>query len=151
MIKEETKEMKEIDDKNLKNIEPKKDMILVSLKNKESTYKNNLDNANKELKNIYNGINKCFNDLNELNQEMENIMETYLTNIYLGYGTNHKIQKILEEKIQKINGNNNNKIEDKINNEKNEKEDKINYEEIEFKSYNLISPFANIEIYKFRV
>ena len=149
MIKEETKEIKEIDDKNLKNIEPKKDMILVSLKNKESTYKNNLDNANKELKNIYNGINKCFNGLNELNQEMENIMETYLTNIYLGFGTNHKIQKILEEKIQKINSNNNNKIEDKINNEKNEKEDKILYEEIEFKSYNLISPFANIEIYKY--
>ena len=149
MIKEETKEIKEIDDKNLKNIEPKKDMILVSLKNKESTYKNNLDNANKELKNIYNGINKCFNDLNELNQEMENIMETYLTNIYLGFGTNHKIQKILEEKIQKINSNNNNKIGDKINNEKNEKEDKILYEEIEFKSYNLISPFANIEIYKY--
>ena len=159
MIKDETKETKETEEENLKHFNPKEDTLFISLHNKENVYKSNLDNVNKELKTIYDEINKSVEELNNINKEIEGTMESNLTNLYIGFITSNKMQKIYEKKILNIKqfnfGENINNTFDKNKNNINttkEEKDKSELEKlcqtIQFQSYNLISPYANISGYK---
>ena len=160
MINDETKTTKETEEENLVSSHPKEDTFLVSLHNKENQYKTNLDNVNKEIKIIYGIINKYNDELNNIYKEMNDIMGKYLNNIHLGYVSSIKMQQIFEEKFLQKNSNNsdeknNNKKElhksnnANINDEgnKNSRLEKIG-QEIQFESYNLLSPYANITGYK---
>ena len=160
VIQNETKTTKEIEEKNVVNTKPKKDPFLVDLHNKENQYKTNLDNSNKEIKLIYQLINIGNYELNNIYKEMQNIIDTYLNNIRLGYVSSIKMQQIFETKFL----NKNNKNLDEINNNKkgihksnsgniNHKVNKNSRienigQEIQFESYNLLSPYANITGYK---
>ena len=150
MIKDETKETKETEEENLEHFIPKEDTILLVLHSNESQYKINLENTNKELNIIYNETNKAINDLNLFIKEINNIMLSNLSNIYIGCVAGSKMQKIYENKILKLNENNYNKNSN--NNISDNKDDKLKleniFENIIFKSYDLISPFANISGYK---
>ena len=160
VIQKETNTTKEIEEKNLVNTKTKKDPFLVDLHNKENQYKTNLDNSNKEIKLIYQLINIGNYELNNIYKEMQNIIDTYLNNIRLGYVSSIKMQQIFETKFL----NKNNKNLDEINNNKKEihksnsgninrkvnKNSRIENigQEIQFESYNLLSPYANITGYK---
>ena len=160
VIQNETNTTKEIEEKNVVNTKPKKDPFLVDLHNKENQYKTNLDNSNKEIKLIYQLINIGNYELNNIYKEMQNIIDTYLNNIRLGYVSSIKMQQIFETKFL----NKNNKNLDEINNNKKEihksnsgninrkvnKNSRIENigQEIQFESYNLLSPYANITGYK---
>ena len=163
MIQNETNTntSKEKEKENLVSTQPKDDTFLVSLHNKENQYKTNLDNANKEIKTIYGIIDINNYELNNIYKEMQNIMDTYLNNIHLGYVSSIKMQQIFETKFLHKNNNNSGEINNNkkssnktnnsnINNEgknKNSKLEKIG-QEIKFESYNLLSPYANITGYK---
>ena len=163
MIQNETNTntSKEKEKENLVSTQPKDDTFLVSLHNKENQYKTNLDNANKEIKTIYGIIDINNYELNNIYKEMQNIMDTYLNNIHLGYVSSIKMQQIFETKFLHKNNNNsgeinnNKKSSNKVNNSnisnegknKNSKLEKIG-QEIQFESYNLLSPYANITGYK---
>ena len=163
MIQNETNTntSKEKEKENLVSTQPKDDTFLVSLHNKENQYKTNLDNANKEIKTIYGIIDINNYELNNIYKEMQNIMDTYLNNIHLGYVSSIKMQQIFETKFLHKNNNNsgeinnNKKSSNKTNNSninnagknKNSKLEKIG-QEIKFESYNLLSPYANITGYK---
>lgn len=163
MIQNETNTntSKEKEKENLVSTQPKDDTFLVSLHNKENQYKTNLDNANKEIKTIYGIIDINNYELNNIYKEMQNIMDTYLNNIHLGYVSSIKMQQIFETKFLHKNNNNsgeinnNKKSSNKVNNSninnegknKNSKLEKIG-QEIKFESYNLLSPYANITGYK---
>ena len=160
MIKNETKETKETEEENLVRTHPKEDTYLISLHNKENQYKANLDNVNKEIKIIYEEINKRNDELNNIYEVMKDTMEKYLKNIHLGYVSSIKMQQIFEENFLQKNSNN---PEEKNKNDKTFKKTKsenISHEannknkiekigqEIQFESYNLLSPYANITGYK---
>ena len=160
MIKNETKETKETEEENLVRTHPKEDTYLISLHNKENQYKANLDNANKEIKVIHEEINKRNDELNNIYEVMKDTMEKYLKNIHLGYVSSIKMQQIFEENFLQKNSNN---LDEKNKNEKTNKKSKsenISHEannknkiekigqEIQFESYNLLSPYANITGYK---
>jgi len=163
MIQNETNTntSKEKEKENLVSTQPKDDTSLLSLHNKENQYKTNLDNANKEIKTIYGIIDINNYELNNIYKEMQNIMDTYLNNIHLGYVSSIKMQQIFETKFLHKNNNNsgeinnNKKLSNKTNNSnisnegknKNSKLEKIG-QEIKFESYNLLSPYANITGYK---
>ena len=163
MIQNETNTntSKEKEKENLVSTQPKDDTSLLSLHNKENQYKTNLDNANKEIKTIYGIIDINNYELNNIYKEMQNIMDTYLNNIHLGYVSSIKMQQIFETKFLHKNNNNSGEINNNkkssnktnnsnINNEgknKNSKLEKIG-QEIQFESYNLLSPYANITGYK---
>ena len=163
MIQNETNTntSKEKEKEKLVSTQPKDDTFLVSLHNKENQYKTNLDNANKEIKTIYGIIDINNYELNNIYKEMQNIMDTYLNNIHLGYVSSIKMQQIFETKFLHKNNNNSGEINNNkkssnktnnsnINNEgknKNSKLEKIG-QEIKFESYNLLSPYANITGYK---
>ena len=163
MIQNETNTntSKEKEKENLVSTQQKDDTFLVSLHNKENQYKTNLDNANKEIKTIYGIIDINNYELNNIYKEMQNIMDTYLNNIHLGYVSSIKMQQIFETKFLHKNNNNSGEINNNkkssnktnnsnINNEgknKNSKLEKIG-QEIQFESYNLLSPYANITGYK---
>ena len=163
MIQNETNTntSKEKEKENLVSTQPKDDTSLLSLHNKENQYKTNLDNANKEIKTIYGIIDINNYELNNIYKEMQNIMDTYLNNIHLGYVSSIKMQQIFETKFLHKNNNNSGEINNNkkssnktnnsnINNEgknKNSKLEKIG-QEIKFESYNLLSPYANITGYK---
>ena len=163
MIQNETNTntSKEKEKENLVSTQPKDDTFLVSLHNKENQYKTNLDNANKEIKTIYGIIDINNYELNNIYKEMQNIIDTYLNNIRLGYVSSIKMQQIFETKFLHKNNNNsgeinnNKKSSNKTNNSninnagknKNSKLEKIG-QEIKFESYNLLSPYANITGYK---
>ena len=163
MIQNETNTntSKEKEKENLVSTQQKDDTFLVSLHNKENQYKTNLDNANKEIKTIYGIIDINNYELNNIYKEMQNIMDTYLNNIHLGYVSSIKMQQIFETKFLHKNNNNSGEINNNkkssnktnnsnINNEgknKNSKLEKIG-QEIKFESYNLLSPYANITGYK---
>ena len=163
MIQNETNTntSKEKEKENLVSTQPKDDTSLLSLHNKENQYKTNLDNANKEIKTIYGIIDINNYELNNIYKEMQNIMDTYLNNIHLGYVSSIKMQQIFETKFLHKNNNNsgeinnNKKSSNKVNNSnisnegknKNSKLEKIG-QEIQFESYNLLSPYANITGYK---
>ena len=163
MIQNETNTnaSKEKEKENLVSTQPKDDTSLLSLHNKENQYKTNLDNANKEIKTIYGIIDINSYELNNIYKEMQNIMDTYLNNIHLGYVSSIKMQQIFETKFLHKNNNNSGEINNNkkssnktnnsnINNEgknKNSKLEKIG-QEIQFESYNLLSPYANITGYK---
>ena len=163
MIQNETNTntSKEKEKEKLVSTQPKDDTFLVSLHNKENQYKTNLDNANKEIKTIYGIIDINNYELNNIYKEMQNIMDTYLNNIHLGYVSSIKMQQIFETKFLHKNNNNsgeinnNKKSSNKVNNSninnegknKNSKLEKIG-QEIKFESYNLLSPYANITGYK---
>ncbi len=163
MIQNETNTntSKEKEKEKLVSTQPKDDTFLVSLHNKENQYKTNLDNANKEIKTIYGIIDINNYELNNIYKEMQNIMDTYLNNIHLGYVSSIKMQQIFETKFLHKNNNNsgeinnNKKSSNKTNNSninnagknKNSKLEKIG-QEIKFESYNLLSPYANITGYK---
>ena len=163
MIQNETNTntSKEKEKENLVSTQPKDDTSLLSLHNKENQYKTNLDNANKEIKTIYGIIDINNYELNNIYKEMQNIMDTYLNNIHLGYVSSIKMQQIFETKFLHKNNNNlgeinnNKKSSNKTNNSninnegknKNSKLEKIG-QEIKFESYNLLSPYANITGYK---
>ena len=163
MIQNETNTntSKEKEKENLVSTQPKDDTFLLSLHNKENQYKTNLDNANKEIKTIYGIIDINNYELNNIYKEMQNIMDTYLNNIHLGYVSSIKMQQIFETKFLHKNNNNSGEINNNkkssnktnnsnINNEgknKNSKLEKIG-QEIKFESYNLLSPYANITGYK---
>ena len=160
MIINETKETKETEEENLEQINPKEDTFLMSLHNKEYQYKNNLDQSNNELKAMTQGMNKCTEDLNNINKEMEKIMGNYLDNIYLGYVASNKMQKFFNQKINDKKQNDSREILDNKTNEIQnnniitieEENEKIKigklFQEIKFTSYNLLSPYANIPGYK---
>jgi hypothetical protein len=158
MIKDETKETKETEEENLEHFNPKEDTLLISLHNKENLYKSNLENANKELKIINDEVNKSVEELNSINKEINDIMESNLTNIYIGFITTNKMQKIYEKKILNFNQfNPGENIENKTDKNKNidttkEEKDKIELgricQSMQFTSYNLLSPYANISGYK---
>ena len=160
MIKNETKETKETEEENLVRTHPKEDTYLISLHNKENQYKANLDNANKEIKVIYEEINKRNDELNNIYEVMKDTMEKYLKNIHLGYVSSIKMQQIFEENFLQKNSNN---LDEKNKNDKTlkkRKSENISHEannknkiekigqEIQFESYNLLSPYANITGYK---
>lgn len=163
MIQNETNTntSKEKEKENLVSTQQKDDTFLVSLHNKENQYKTNLDNANKEIKTIYGIIDINNYELNNIYKEMQNIMDTYLNNIHLGYVSSIKMQQIFETKFLHKNNNNsgeinnNKKSSNKTNNSninnagknENSKLEKIG-QEIKFESYNLLSPYANITGYK---
>ena len=163
MIQNETNTntSKEKEKEKLVSTQPKDDTFLVSLHNKENQYKTNLDNANKEIKTIYGIIDINNYELNNIYKEMQNIMDTYLNNIHLGYVSSIKMQQIFETKFLHKNNNNsgeinnNKKSSNKTNNSninnagknENSKLEKIG-QEIKFESYNLLSPYANITGYK---
>ena len=160
MIVNETKETQETEEENLEQINPKEDTFLMSLHNKEYQYKNNLEHTNNEFKVITQGMNKCIDELNKINKEMEKIMENNMYNIYLGFAASNKMQKFLEQKFmdkkQTISGEikdnnikemqNNNEITIEEENSKSKIETML--KEIKFSSYNLLSPYANIPGYK---
>ena len=161
MIKNETKLTKETEEENFESSHPKEDTFLISLHNKENQYKTSLDNANKDIKNIYEGINKIMDELNDIYKEMKDIMEKYLKNIHLGYVSSIKMQQIFEKNILRKNSS---KLDDIINENKlyitkansgniyqegntKRKLEKV-CQELQFESYNLLSPYANISGYK---
>ena len=161
MIKDETKETKETEEENLEHFNPKEDKLLIALHNKENIYKSNLDIVNKKVKSIYNEVNKSVDEFNKMSKEMNDVMESILTDIYLGFITTNKMQKNYEKRIINIakvysgeipyNRTEDNKNNQDDNNSKDEKEkielDKI-YQPMKFESYNLLSPFANLVGYK---
>ena len=161
MIKDETKETKETEEENLEHFNPKEDKLLIALHNKENIYKSNLDIVNKKVKSIYNEVNKSVDEFNKMSKEMNDVMESILTDIYLGFITTNKMQKNYEKRIINIakvysgeipyNRTEDNKNNQDDNNSKDEKE-KIELDKIcqpmKFESYNLLSPFANLVGYK---
>ena len=161
MIKDETKETKETEEENLEHFNPKEDKLLIALHNKENIYKSNLDIVNKKVKSIYNEVNKSVDEFNKMSKEMNDVMESILTDIYLGFITTNKMQKNYEKRIINIakvysgeipyNRTEDNKNIQDDNNSKDEKE-KIELDKIcqpmKFESYNLLSPFANLVGYK---
>jgi hypothetical protein len=100
-------------------------------------------------------------ELNNIYKEMKDIMEKYLKNIHLGYVSSIKMQQIFEKNILRKNSSklddivNENKLNisktssGNINQEGNIKRklEKV-FQEMQFESYNLLSPYANIEGYK---
>ena len=159
MIKDETKETKETEAENLEHFNPKEDTLLISLHNKENLYKTNLENVNKELKVINDEVNKSVEELNNINKEINDIMGSNLTNIYIGFITTSKMQKVYEKKILSLNQfNPDENIDNKTDKNKSnidttkEEKDKLELERIcqsmQFSSYNLLSPYANISGYK---
>ena len=150
MISVETKDKKEIKQIDINPI-PKKDTILNSLHSTESIYKSTLENVNNNLNTLYKEVNQCIEECNKINNEISEIMESNMASIYLGYATSNKIQETFDKKIltlKKFNSSNNS-LDDSQNsdNEENLKLEKI-CENLQFRGYNLLSPFANIEGYK---
>ena len=148
MIYNETKDIKEIKESD-ENLMPKNDTILTSLHSNEFQYKLAIENTNQNIKNIYSDINQCLEEFNKINNEINTTMESSMASIYLGYATSNKLQKAYDKKILTIKRFSTNSLEDLQNSDSEEKLqlEKI-CDDIHFKPYNLLSPFANIEGYK---
>ena len=148
MIYNETKDIKENEEYEEYPM-PKNDSILTSLHTNEFQYKTVIENTNKELKNIYNDVNQCFEEYNKINNEINEIMENSMASIYLGYATSNKLQKAYDKKVLTLKRFSTNSLDELISsdNEENTKLEKT-CESFHFKPYNLLSPYANIEGYK---
>ena len=148
MIYNETKDINEFKDSD-ETLMPKNDSILTSLHSNEFQYKSAIENTNQNLKNIYNDVNLCLEEFNKLNNEIIETMESSMASIYLGYATSNTLQKAFNKKILTIKRFSSNSLEDLqiSDNEENLRLDKI-CDNIHFKPYNLMSPYANIEGYK---
>lgn len=143
MIKNETKDIKDVKEK-YENTMPKSDPILLSLHSTESQYQKTIEIVNQNVKNIYTEVNQNLEEVNKINNEINEIIESSIASIYLGYVTSNKIQKVYDKKIftlKKFKTENTEDLENIDN------EEKI-CEKFEFKPYNLLSPLANIEGYK---
>ena len=148
MIYNETKDIKEIEESD-ENLMPKNDSILTSLHSYEFQYKSTIENTNQNIKNIINEVNQCFEEYNKINNEISEIMESSMASIYLGYATSNKLQKAYDQKVLTLKRFNSNSLDDLQNsdNEDNIKLEKL-CDNMQFKPYNLMSPYANIEGYK---
>ena len=98
MIKNETKDIKDVKEK-YENTMPKSDPILLSLHSTESQYQKTIEIVNQNVKNIYTEVNQNLEEVNKINNEINEIIESSIASIYLGYVTSNKIQKVYDKKI----------------------------------------------------
>ena len=148
MIYNETKDINEVEESDV-NLMPKNDVLLMALHSFEAQYNSNLETVNQSLKDIYNKVNECLEDFNKINNEINETMESSLASIYLGYATSNKMQKVNDKQIFTLKRFSSNSLEDMIqnDNEENTLLEKM-CENLHFKPYTLLSPYANIEGYK---
>ena len=148
MIYNETKDIKEVEESDV-NLMPKNDVLLMTLHSFEAQYNSNLETVNQSLKDIYNKVNESLEEFNKINNEINETMESSLASIYLGYATSSKMQKVNDKQIFTLKRFSSNSLEDIIQNDSEENTllEKM-CENLHFKPYTLLSPYANIEGYK---
>ena len=149
MIYNETKDINEVKDSDENLILPKNDTILISLHSSESQYNSTIENINQSMKNIYDEVNQNIEEFNKINNEINEIIESSMASIYLGYATSIKLQKGFDQKILTLKKFNASSSEDSQNSDS---DDNLHIEKIcenfHFKPYHLLSPYSNIEGYK---
>ena len=149
MIYNETKDINEVKDSDENLILPKNDTILISLHSSESQYNSTIENINQNMKNIYDEVNQNIEEFNKINNEINEIIESSMASIYLGYATSIKLQKGFDQKILTLKKFNASSSEDSQNSDS---DDNLHIEKIcenfHFKPYHLLSPYSNIEGYK---
>ena len=149
MIYNETKDINEVKDSDENLILPKNDTILISLHSSESQYNSTIENINQSMKNIYDEANQNIEEFNKINNEINEIIESSMASIYLGYATSIKLQKGFDQKILTLKKFNASSSEDSQNSDS---DDNLHIEKIcenfHFKPYHLLSPYSNIEGYK---
>ena len=145
----ETKDINEVKDSDENLILPKNDTILISLHSSESQYNSTIENINQSMKNIYDEANQNIEEFNKINNEINEIIESSMASIYLGYATSIKLQKGFDQKILTLKKFNASSSEDSQNSDS---DDNLHIEKIcenfHFKPYHLLSPYSNIEGYK---
>ena len=148
MIYNETKDINEVEESDV-NLMPKNDVLLMTLHSFEAQYNSNLETVNQSLKDIYNKVNESLEEFNKINNEINETMESSLASIYLGYATSSKMQKVNDKQIFTLKRFSSNSLEDIIQNDSEENTllEKM-CENLHFKPYTLLSPYANIEGYK---
>ena len=149
MIYNETKDINEVKDSDENLILPKNDTILISLHSSESQYNSTIENINQSMKNIYDEANQNIEEFNKINNEINEIIESSMASIYLGYATSIKLQKGFDQKILTLKKFNASSSEDSQNSDS---DDNLHIEKIcenfHFKPYHLLSPYSNSEGYK---
>ena len=148
MIYNETKDINEVEESDV-NLMPKNDVLLMTLHSFEAQYNSNLETVNQSLKDIYNKVNESLEEFNKINNEINETMESSLASIYLGYATSSKMQKVNDKQIFTLKRFSSNSLEDIIQNDSEENTllEKM-CENLHFKPYTLLAPYANIEGYK---